>query len=78
MNVLFVVSLFFFFVVAYLGGLGWCCTKKDADRQVLMDLYWSTDGDNWMDNFGWDGDLCSANGVVCDSNDFVIWVYSID
>jgi len=67
-----------FFLLRTHGWLVW--TKKDVDRQVLLDLYRSTDGDNWTNNHGWDGDdLCSAYGIECDfANGFVTKMYSID
>ncbi|ETR70126.1 MAG: hypothetical protein OMM_03459 [Candidatus Magnetoglobus multicellularis str. Araruama] len=39
------------------------------EREALIDLYYSTNGDNWSNNFKWlggSGSECSWYGVICD------------
>lgn len=41
-----------------------------SERQALVDLYQSTNGDGWTDNSGWVGAVgteCSWYGISCDS-----------
>ncbi len=40
-----------------------------SERQVLLDIYNSTNGANWTNNTGWNGPVgteCTWNGVYCD------------
>lgn len=50
-----------------------------SERQVLVNLYNSTNGDNWRGNDGWLGPVgteCSWVGVYCDANgDHVVEVH---
>ncbi|MDM8525396.1 leucine-rich repeat domain-containing protein [Desulfococcaceae bacterium HSG8] len=43
-----------------------------AERNALIDLYNSTDGENWSDNSDWLGDTgteCTWYGITCDARD---------
>jgi len=45
-----------------------------SERDVLLALYTSTNGDGWIDNFGWNdavGTECTWYGVVCDTTPHV-------
>ena len=54
-----------------LGGTAQAAIPQ-SERDVLIALYNSTNGDGWTDNSGWNGapgTECSWNGVVCDGNE---------
>jgi hypothetical protein len=66
-----------------LAGLGAALPAGAAipasERQVLLNLYSSTDGDNWSSNDGWNGAAgteCTWEGIQCDTNE--LHVISID
>ena len=44
-----------------------CNQLPESEKQALIALYTSTDGDNWGDNTGWlvDSDPCNWYGVTC-------------
>ena len=54
-----------------LAPFGASAAIPDVERQVLLDLYSSTNGANWMDNTGWGdavGTECTWFGVTCDDS----------
>jgi len=46
-----------------------------TEREILMELYQATGGENWSENYGWSenlDDLCDWYGVICDTDDLEI------
>jgi len=70
--------------------IGWVTTAQAvipaSERQVLIDLYNSTNGANWTNNTGWLGAVgteCSWYGITCDSTqshvtNFTVFSYPQD
>ena len=60
-----------------LNKAGWSAnlvTESASQRDILVDLYNSTGGDNWTDNTNWlgaEGTECSWYGVQCDGDENV-------
>ena len=73
---------FLFLSVLFLTGIisNTYADIPTIEREALIALYNSTDGDNWTDNSGWkDGDIfslpgteCNWEGVTCDYYDHVV------
>lgn len=62
-------ALALFAVVGLLSPASAHATISALEREVLINLYHSTDGPNWNENTGWlgPGNACDWYGVVCDS-----------
>ena len=49
----------------------------DSQRQALIDFYQTTNGDNWTNNEGWNGEVgteCSWFGITCDDEENIKWI----
>jgi hypothetical protein len=65
------------FLAIVAAGLSFACAIAhaaipDSERQALLDLYASTDGDHWLAHDNWNGPPgteCSWWGIICDATE---------
>eukprot|EP00462_Mataza_sp_D1_P018502 CAMPEP_0175135578 /NCGR_PEP_ID=MMETSP0087-20121206/8813_1 /TAXON_ID=136419 /ORGANISM="Unknown Unknown, Strain D1" /LENGTH=86 /DNA_ID=CAMNT_0016418269 /DNA_START=243 /DNA_END=500 /DNA_ORIENTATION=+ len=53
--------------------------RQQAEKQILLDFYNSTNGPFWVDNTGWAGpdDYCGWYGVTCNGGSVrALYLYS--